>query len=145
MRWFHSAREKLIGEWPFGRWIVIIAGVIGVAFVLRQTLTRSEDLYPAFLKGLGATGAVMAVIGIAVPMWRGREMQRAKMPGGTEIDFGAQAKATEEALGELNTRVTKQMEMVNQRLYDLETHVFKETDEQDEDGDEDVGPPAAAT
>ena len=73
--------------------------------------------------------AIMLVVGIAVPLWRGREMRRAKGSAGSgEIDFGEQTKATQAAMDDLNTRVTKQMGDVNKRLYDLETRVFKESE-----------------
>jgi hypothetical protein len=67
-------------------------------------------------------------------------MRRAKVPGGAEIDFGEQARATTEALDNLNTRVTVQMEVLNKRLYDLEKRVFKDRRNHDDGGDEDGAP-----
>lgn len=121
-----SGRKKgraLIGKLPrYGRWVVVIGALVGVGFFLRQVLHQDEDLYPAFMKGGGAAFLVMAVLGIAQPFWRGREATQAQAPGGAGVSF---PEATHEAVDELNTRVTTQMNDVNKRLYDLEKSVFK--------------------
>jgi hypothetical protein len=115
-----------------GRRIVVFATVLGVAFFLRQILAEDEDLYPAFLKGLGAMFATMVVTGAIREFWRDRRLKDAQGPGGTGgLGFDDETQATQRAVDELNTRVTTQMDDVNKRLYDLETAVFKP----DEPGD----------
>ena len=112
---------------PYGRWVVVAGAIVGVAFVLRQHFAADEDLYVAFMKGIGAAIAVLVALAIAQPLWKGREATKAQGPGGTGLEFPdpAPAGATQEAFDELNNRVTRQMMDVNKRLYDLEKAVFK--------------------
>jgi hypothetical protein len=119
-------------EVSVGRRIVGVASLVGVAFFLRQLLARDEDLYFAFLKGVGAAFVVMVLLGTAQQFWRNRKLNQAQGPGGTGgLTFEDETKATQKAVDDVNTRVTKQMEDVNKRLYDLESAVFKP----DEPGD----------
>lgn len=63
----------------------------------------------------------MIVGGTFQRFWGGAKLNDATMPGGFGIGFGA----TKKVLGELNRRVTEQMDTLNDRLYDLEKVVFK--------------------
>jgi hypothetical protein len=109
-----------------GRSIVGVASLVGAAFFLRQLLSQDEDLYASFLKGMAATFAVMVLLGTAQQFWRDKKVNQAQGPGGAGgVTFEDETKATQQAVDALNTRVTEQMGDVNQRLYDLESAVFK--------------------
>jgi hypothetical protein len=121
---------------PVGRSIVSVATLVGAAFFARQLVIQDEDLYPAFLKSLGATFAVMIVLGVVREFWGDRRVNTAQGPGGTGgVGFEDESKATQHAVDEVNTRITKQMDDVNKRLYDLERVVFKPSESGDENGE----------
>jgi hypothetical protein len=121
---------------PFGRVIVAIAVAVGVATLTRQLLAQDEDLYPAFLKALAAAFAVMVALGTGREFWRNKPVASAQGPAGTGgLGFGDESKATQQAVDDLNTRVTTQMEDVNKRLFDLESAVFKPDDSGDDGGE----------
>lgn len=131
-----SVRDVLRGAAGAGRWIVLAALLVGAAFFLRQLLGQKEDLYAAFLKGAGAAFATLVLLGTMQQFWRGRKVNQAQGPGGTGgLTFDDETKATQNAVNDVNTRVTKQMEDVNKRLYDLESAVFKPTGPGDEEGE----------
>ncbi len=128
--------DRLRDILSFGRANVGLGAAVGIAFFLRQLLAQDEDLYTAFLKGLGAMFVVMVVLGVSREFWRGKRVREAQGPGGTGgVGFADESKATQEAVDELNTRVTKQMDHVNKRLYDLESAVFKGGESGDETGE----------
>ena len=107
-----------------------------MATFLRQLLAHEDDLYPAFLKGAGATFVVMVVLGVAQQFWRNRKVNEAQGPAGTGgLRFEDETNATQTAVDDVNTRVTKQMEDVNKRLYDLESAVFKPYEPGDDRGE----------
>jgi hypothetical protein len=119
-----------------GRRILGVAALVGVAFFIRQLLAQKEDLYPAFLKGAGAAFVVMVLLGTAQQFWRNKKVTQAQGPGGTGgLTFGDETKATQKAVDDVNTRVTKQMGDVNKRLYDLESAVFKPSEQGDDKGE----------
>lgn len=118
--------------WPFGRWIVIAAALVGADFLAGELAFGRGSFFSAFLKGTTAAFIVMAVLSVGQRLWRGDKISHAEMPGGPAIDFSDAARDTVEkaegAVKELNERVTAQMTDLNHRLYDLETKVFKEPD-----------------
>jgi len=119
-----------------GQSIVIVAALVGGAIYVRQLGSQDEDLYPALLKGLGAMFVVMIVLGVVREFWGDRRVSTAQGPGGTGgVGFDEETKATQHAVDEVNTRVTKQMNDVNKRLYDLERVVFKTNEFGDDNGE----------
>jgi hypothetical protein len=88
------------------------------------------------LKSLGAMFAVMIVLGVVREFWGDRRVSTAQGPGGTGgVGFDDESKATQHAVDQVNTRITKQMEDVNKRLYDLERVVFKANESGDDNGE----------
>ena len=130
-----SAREFLRKAFSVGRGLVVAAALVGAAFFLRQLLAQKEDLYPAFLKGAGAAFVTLVLLGTAEQFWRGRKVNQAQGPGGAGVTFEDETTATQNAVNDVNTRVTKQMEDVNKRLYDLESAVFKASQPGDDKGE----------
>jgi hypothetical protein len=115
---------------------VVLAGLVGAALLVRQVAIEGEDLYPALLKGLGGMFALMIVLGVVREFWGDRRISTAQGPGGTGgVGFDDETKATQHAVDEVNTRVTKQMDDVNKRLYDLERVVFKANESGDDNGE----------
>jgi|SRR3954447_20433346 hypothetical protein len=131
-----TVRAGLRDKVSVGRQIVGIASLFGIALFLWQLLAEDEDLYPAFLKGVGAAFAVMVLLGTAQQFWGDRKINRAQGPAGTGgVTFEDETKATQKAVDDLNTRVTKQMGDLNTRLYDLESAVFKPNEPGDDEGE----------
>jgi hypothetical protein len=134
-------KAQRVGDWLWrvvsvGRSIVLFGAVVGAAFLVRQLESQDEDLYPAFLKSLGAMFAVMIVLGVVREFWGDRRVSSAQGPGGTGgVGFEDESKATQYAVAEVNTRITKQMEDVNKRLYDLERLVFKANESGDDNAE----------
>jgi hypothetical protein len=126
---------RLRGKVSVGRRIVGVASLVGVVFFIRQLLGQDEDLYPAFLKAVGAAFVVMVFLGAAQQFWRNKKLNQAQGPGGAGLTFEDETKATQHAFDDLNTRVTTQMGDVNKRLYDLESAVFKPSEQGDDKGE----------
>jgi hypothetical protein len=130
-----------VGGWlrriaSVGRSIVLVAALVGVAFLVRQLAAQDEDLYPAFLKSLGVVFAMMIVLGVVREFWGDRRVASAQGPGGTGgVGFDDESKATQDAVDQVNTRITRQMDDVNKRLYDLERVVFKADESGDDSGE----------
>jgi hypothetical protein len=100
----------------------VLSGLaVGIAFFAGQLLS-DDAAFTAFWKGSVAAFAVMVLAGVAQSLWRGREVSGAQGPGGMGLQFFG---ATRRTLGLLEERVASQMELINQRLYDLEKAVFK--------------------
>jgi hypothetical protein len=104
------------------RWVAVLGLVVGIA-VLTASLAAESSIVSPVLVGLLGAAATMAVFGMGERFWHREKVSDAQGPGGVGIGFSE----TKEAVSELNTRVSSQMEDVNKRLYDLETAVFKGT------------------
>lgn len=115
--------------WPCGRWIDVVALIVGASFFVQRMLGSSDSLWTAFMKAVAAAFAAMLLLGFAQRFWRGDKLQMANVSptgGGGSFEEVAEAdKATLDAVNALNSRVGEQMETVNRRLYDLETSAFK--------------------
>ena len=107
---------------PVGRWIVAVAGVIAIASIVAKLL-RDAPPYTAVRDSLILGVIVMVALAIAERLWADRKVSQANVgPAGAGVSFRDEATMTVE---KLNKRVTDQMGDVNQRLYDLESEVFK--------------------
>lgn len=121
----HRVREQGLGPWN-----VLLGVLLGAALFLWQL--GSNPLYESFMEGLVAGTATMVAVGIGQRFFRGAKVEKAQLPGGPSVEFEKAAelsvKAVEQGVSDLNNRVTKQMDDVNKRLFDLETEVFKGLD-----------------
>jgi hypothetical protein len=105
---------------PGGRWVAV-GGVLAGLALFAGELQAAEPVFGAAWKSCLTALAVMAVGGVAQSLWAGERVEEAEA-GGVRLKFGA----TRRAIGDLNRRVTTQMDEVNKRLYDLEKAVFKD-------------------
>lgn len=113
-------RNPLRGRVSASRWFVITGAVVGAAFLIGLLATGS-DAFSAFWRGSVAFFLVMVLAGTAQGFWRGREISEAQGPGGMGLKFFG---ATRTALRLLEDRLKSQMDLINQRLYDVEKAVF---------------------
>jgi TolA-binding protein len=106
----------------------------GVFFGVQQAVVGS-DVYEAFLKGVGAVGALMVLAGLGQRMYEGERMQGGQLPGGAGAQFEPEEAATKtrETVEQLNTRVTdlsEEMiagqEQLDRRVAELENAVLKD-------------------
>ncbi len=120
MDWIKQQFSTLAGT----RWVVVAGVLAGVgAFV--ASLVGGSRLVTAFFLALAANGIVIGIAGISRQVWKGAEVSSAPIPGGGALDVDA-AQTVQTGLDDLNKRVDAHTETVNKRLYDLETRVFKE-------------------
>src|SRR5437764_460960 len=110
-----------VKEWPNGRWIALGGVIVGAVFVAIEVAVGASAS-KVFFTGAGTAFAFMLVAGTFQRFWGGDKLDEAKMGGMSLSFFGT----TKRALGQLNDRVTNQMETINDRLYDLEKAVFKD-------------------
>jgi hypothetical protein len=131
---------RALHDWPPGRWFVAVGILVGMAFGVQQAAS-GNDLYVAFLKGVGAAAALMVLASVAQRLWEGDRVESAQLPGGAGAQFEPVEAATKtrESVEELNTRVTTQAEQMitiqaqlDRRVCDLEQAVFKALDERTE-------------
>jgi hypothetical protein len=115
-------RKRLRG-WPAGRWFLVVAVVVGGAFLLGDLLA-SHSVFGSFKTGAIAAFIVMVLLGVGQNLYEGRKVTDAQA-GGWGLGFGA----TKRAVAELNARVDAQMTEINRRLYDLDKAVFKDREE----------------
>jgi hypothetical protein len=125
-----------MGGWPFGRWIVIVGTIVGLAFLAAGLLLAHERAFAAFLEGGAAALLAMGLLSVGQRFWGGAKVASANAAGvGLKFEeaTGDAVEKAEKAVSEVNTRVSDQMTTVNDRLYDLEKVVLKE-DDADEKG-----------
>jgi len=107
------------------RWIVVL-GVVAGAFVFVADLASARGLVVAFFLALAAFAAVSATAGVAHRLWRGAEVSEATLPGGVGVSLEP-VQDVRAALDALRERLQSDIELVNQRLYDLDNAVFGES------------------
>jgi hypothetical protein len=110
------------------RWLVVLAGVIAVAFFVGGLLSSLSIFRSFFMGGVSAL-IVMGIGGLAEGLWQGRAVEGVE-GGGWGVRL---AQATRKPLRTLERRVDTQMEQVNDRLFDLESAVFKDREAETEE------------
>jgi hypothetical protein len=108
--------------------LVVFALLVGIAFFAGSL--SSASIFDSFVRGGVSTLIVLGVGGLARSMLRGGEVEELAAPGGWRVKL---AQATRRPLRTLERRVDTQMQQVNDRLYDLETRVFKDGGEDPND------------
>lgn len=104
----------------FGRWLVIVAGAIGLFFLLFQLAVGDHSLYGSFLEGAVASLATMVLGGTGQRYWGRAKLEEVSGPGGWGMKF---AKATRRSLRVAVDGLLDQMDAVNARLLSLEEDV----------------------
>jgi hypothetical protein len=102
-----------------GRSIVVGALALGIFFFV-QALATNNALFRSFVNGAVAAFAVMVLGGAGRRLWRGDRVEGAQAPGGWGLTF---ARATLRPFRALEQRITKQMDVVNDRLFALEEEI----------------------
>lgn len=103
--------------------VVAVAGVIGLAFFVGLAI-QPQPLFDAFVKGAIAAFVTMAVGSFGYRIRRGAQVDEMEA-GGFRVKL---ARAARRPIRVLEERVDVQMRQINDRLYDLETRVFKACD-----------------
>jgi hypothetical protein len=98
---------------------------VGLAFFVQGLLTDAS-VFNSFVRGGVSSLIIMSVGGLARSLAGGGEVEEVEAPGGWRVRL---ARATLRPLRTLERRVDTQMEQVNDRLFDLESAVFKDRPE----------------
>ena len=122
--------RELLGltGWHFGRSNVTIAA-LGGAGALVDGLVDRHAVVPSFLEACATTLAIMAVLGIGQRLWKGAKVENANIAGtglGLSDEESGVVEELKVAVAAVNDRVGELTHDVNTRLYDLESHVFKD-------------------
>lgn len=117
----------MVGKWSerlrglhVGKAAVVPALVVSSAYLVIRLL-EGAAFFGIVMRALAMAFGFMVVIATALKYWRGDDVEEAEIAG-QRLRFGRARKA----VGVLEQRVDAQMTAINQRLYDLETRVFKD-------------------
>jgi hypothetical protein len=103
------------------RWIAVTGGAGGLGY-LAVRLTERQAFFVSFIEAGAIAFVAMVVLSTGQNFWRGDRLEEAQAPGGWMVRF----RPARRVVGLLEQRLDSQMTAVNQRLYDLESAVFKE-------------------
>jgi hypothetical protein len=118
--------RQTVGDWPFGRWIVIISAAVAVFWFAQGTLGAHTSAYWAFIEGVGAGCLLMVALGSGQRYWRGDKQRRAEISASGTVaqEFG---EASEESVATVDDKMNDLFTVVNDRLAALERRVFAES------------------
>lgn len=107
----------------------VVSGLLVAGLAFSYLVVHEDaDLWSAFMKAAAADVATMVVLGVAERFWKNKKVGSA----GVDASGSANVKFADEistAVAEVNDAVSKHVETINKRLYDLEKAVFKDGDD----------------